>query len=256
MTLGVRKKVCVAKRRKVQKEPLEELEAFLDPSIENDPEYQQLTSDVQRVQYQKFVEHSHKLFTDEYESQLTAAIFFRSILASNRYDPLDSVLEKGIASRIIFLLKTSHDMRLRNELLWSITNIACGEPHQTKILFDEGCVDLLVDIIAESPQRHAEQAIWAMGNVGFIPVGQLESESESEPSSPFSSSDGSSASSFSGWSSHTKESRVAMSMVSAFLLLISSLSYFCTQTLPSESHAWTFSSTPSSSIIIWLLNSV
>ena len=165
MTLGVRKKVCVAKRRKVQKEPLEELEAFLDPSIENDPEYQQLTSDVQRVQYQKFVEHSHKLFTDEYESQLTAAIFFRSILASNRYDPLDSVLEKGIASRIIFLLKTSHDMRLRNELLWSITNIACGEPHQTKILFEEGCVDLLVDIIAESPQRHAEQAIWAMGNV-------------------------------------------------------------------------------------------
>ena len=82
-------------------------ELVFDPSIENDPEYQQLTSDVQRVQYQKFVEHSHKLFTDEYESQLTAAIFFRSILASNRYDPLDSVLEKGIASRIIFLLKTS-----------------------------------------------------------------------------------------------------------------------------------------------------
>jgi hypothetical protein len=97
--------------------------------------------------FQNFQVNTDLLRSDILQSQLSAAAFFRSILAIERYNPISSVIESGVASRLIELLKFSENVELKIEVIWCLTNIACGSPNQVKILFDEGAISVLIDMI-------------------------------------------------------------------------------------------------------------
>ena len=58
-------------------------------------------------QYLNFQEQAALLFTDDVKNQIASAFFFRQILSSERLNPLDAVLEKGVAKRMLDLFKVA-----------------------------------------------------------------------------------------------------------------------------------------------------
>ena len=99
------------------------------------------------------------LFSGELEDHKTAAKYFRSILSTDKFDFLPLVIEKGVASRLVYLIKNGNDLDLLSELLWSITNLACSAADQIKLIFDDELIVMLINLIASGPLFIAEQSI-------------------------------------------------------------------------------------------------
>ena len=113
----------------------------------------------EQLHMQYFNENSIKLSGDSLDDQIAAACFFRNVLSAEKHDPIASVLTSGIAKRLIDLMKVTDSLKLLEEILWALTNLACGQKHQTRIFFDEGVVPLLIDMISSGPLAISDQAM-------------------------------------------------------------------------------------------------
>ena len=106
-----------------------------------------------------------KLFSDSIESQIEGATYFRRILAIEKVPPVEVVVDSGVVPRIIFLLNRHDCHQLQHELCWIVTNIACGEPHHTQLMIQQGVIEALRDVISVAPENVCDQAMWALGNI-------------------------------------------------------------------------------------------
>jgi len=113
----------------------------------------------EELHLQQFNENVMKLLSSSTDEHIAASCFFRNILSSERHDPISSVLNMGVAKRLSELLKTTTNQKLIEEILWCMTNIACGQKHQTRIFFDEGLIPLMIGMIGSPPVEIAEQAM-------------------------------------------------------------------------------------------------
>jgi hypothetical protein len=113
----------------------------------------------EQLHLQYFNENIFKLLSDSLDDQIAAACFFRNVLSAEKHDPIASVLTSGVAKRLIDLMKFTDSLKLLEEILWALTNLACGQKHQTRIFFDEGVVPLLIGMISSGTLAISDQAM-------------------------------------------------------------------------------------------------
>lgn len=96
---------------------------------------------------------------------LQAAVYtLRVILSSQKFPPLEAVVQSGVVSKIIALLD-SEDDTIKIESAWCITNIACCPTHITAYLVNEGAVEKIFKLLNCINTDIVYQAIWALGNI-------------------------------------------------------------------------------------------
>eukprot|EP00494_Astrolonche_serrata_P030783 UN31051 len=90
----------------------------------------------------------------------------RKLLSIEKTPPIQSVINAGIVTDLMSLLKDSkNSMKLRFEAAWALTNVASGSSAHTKVVVDAGGVETFVKILASEDGDIKEQAVWALGNI-------------------------------------------------------------------------------------------
>lgn len=90
----------------------------------------------------------------------------RKLLSIEKTPPIQSVINAGLVTDLMQLLKDSNNSpKLRFEAAWALTNVASGSSTHTKVVVDEGGVEVFVNILATEDGDIKEQAVWALGNI-------------------------------------------------------------------------------------------
>jgi hypothetical protein len=90
----------------------------------------------------------------------------RKLLSIEKTPPIQSVINAGIVGDLMSLLKDKgNTLKLRFEAAWALTNVASGSSSHTKVVVDNGGVEVFVNILANEQGDIKEQAVWALGNI-------------------------------------------------------------------------------------------
>lgn len=109
---------------------------------------------------------AQNLYSENIAELIDAAIYFRKVLAIDKFPPVDLVVEAGVVPRLVQLLGRHDVPNLQMEAAWAITNIACAEVEHAKLLIDNGAIPLLIGLMANSKdEKVREQSLWAIGNL-------------------------------------------------------------------------------------------
>mmetsp|Transcript_10693 Transcript_10693/g.21101 ORF Transcript_10693/g.21101 Transcript_10693/m.21101 type:complete len:434 (-) Transcript_10693:393-1694(-) len=97
--------------------------------------------------------------------QLSAAIKFRELLSIERDTPIQEVIECGVVSRFVALLKSSSSYQIQFEAAWALTNITSGDSVQTKVVIESGAAPIFIQLVKSPNVKLRDQAVWALGNI-------------------------------------------------------------------------------------------
>jgi len=91
----------------------------------------------------------------------------RKLLSTEPTPPIAGVIASGIVPDLVGILREPHaPIALLLEVAWCITNVASGTTEDTRVLVDNGALEVLLKMLASTDhQELREQAAWAIGNV-------------------------------------------------------------------------------------------
>ncbi|EGC30108.1 hypothetical protein DICPUDRAFT_50915 [Dictyostelium purpureum] len=103
--------------------------------------------------------------SDNPELILKATTAFRKLLSIEKSPPIEEVIRTGIVPRLVKFLYTQDFPHLQFEAAWALTNIASGTPEQTRVVIDNGAIQVFVLLLNSPHDDVKEQAVWALGNI-------------------------------------------------------------------------------------------
>ena len=102
--------------------------------------------------------------SNEPETVLVGTRSVRKILSREEKPPIDQVIKSGVIPRLVQLLDVQQT-NIQFEAAWALTNIASGNPEQTKAVIDSDAVPAFVRMCSSPDENNREQATWALGNI-------------------------------------------------------------------------------------------
>lgn len=107
------------------------------------------------------------LRSPDVSKQLDAAVYFRRILAADKFPPLDLVVETQLViPTLIQYLSRTDTLQLQIESAWCLTNIACGEARHIHCLVQHGAIRELVSTVSLTKSKAlVDQCVWALCNI-------------------------------------------------------------------------------------------
>eukprot|EP00803_Ostreobium_quekettii_P007240 evm.model.scf_339EXC.10 EVM.evm.TU.scf_339EXC.10 scf_339EXC:51107-54505(-) len=93
------------------------------------------------------------------------ALTFPLSIAADGTPPIDEVIQLGVVSSFVELLKEGSEPKLQLDAAWAITNICSGTEVQTKAVVESGAIPLLIDLLESPSEDVVEQALWGLGNI-------------------------------------------------------------------------------------------
>lgn len=111
------------------------------------------------------------------EVRFRACESVRKALSIEQGPPIDVVIEAGAVPILIEFLRQNQELnlqvfsndvklsRFQFEAAWSLTNIASGNPDQTKHVIENGGIEIFCELLSSPSNEMREQAIWAIGNL-------------------------------------------------------------------------------------------
>jgi hypothetical protein len=137
-----------------------------------------------------------QILSDDLQDQLDAAVYFRRILSSGRFNliysyqllfwlilfvvnqlpehnpPIAKFVENGVVmSRLVEFLYRSDCPTLQTEAAWALTNIACGEAYVVSFALSCHVLQGLISVFISPKTSTAlkDQALWALCNISGHP---------------------------------------------------------------------------------------
>ncbi|CAI9109253.1 OLC1v1009040C1 [Oldenlandia corymbosa var. corymbosa] len=103
--------------------------------------------------------------SNDVASQLDATIQIRKLLSVEQNPIFDEIVNSGVVPWFVKFLERDDFPELQFEASWALTNILSGTSQHTKLVIDQGAVQLLVRLLSSPNEDVREQVVWALGNV-------------------------------------------------------------------------------------------
>ncbi|KHN17374.1 Importin subunit alpha-1a [Glycine soja] len=112
-------------------------------------------------------EMKQRIWSECPDEQMDAMMHFTNLLGSIEPPrPIDEVIEAEVVPRFVQFLDMYDKPDLQFEAVWSLTNIASGKSHHTRVVVEHGAVPLLVKLLILSNNEDViEQVVWAISNI-------------------------------------------------------------------------------------------
>eukprot|EP00770_Monocercomonoides_exilis_P005807 MONOS_5778.1-p1 / transcript=MONOS_5778.1 / gene=MONOS_5778 / organism=Monocercomonoides_exilis_PA203 / gene_product=unspecified product / transcript_product=unspecified product / location=Mono_scaffold00173:18544-20872(-) / protein_length=669 / sequence_SO=supercontig / SO=protein_coding / is_pseudo=false len=94
-------------------------------------------------------------------------VFIRNLTLQSSNIPPSVIISFGILPQIISLLGCDNCFEIQNEVLWILTNLACGTREDIVDIMKSGFMNYIPRILASPFSVVREQLLWCLGNCAF-----------------------------------------------------------------------------------------
>ena len=124
--------------------------------------YEKLTSEeIQPSDFTKIINLFHSQNVDE---KFKGLIGIRKLLSIESSPPIEEIINLKIVPELINLLENSPN-EFKYEAIWSLTNIASGNPEQANTILIYGGIPKIMNLLDSDIEEIKSQAIWCVANL-------------------------------------------------------------------------------------------